>query len=73
MPAGIGDLLSNMAAQSLPPRRRGRRANPRSPDEPKWFWPMAGCRCSFQREMVGARGRPSETSGLELGNARQRA
>jgi len=61
MPAGIGELLSNMAAQSLPPRRRGRRKvidnfRPRSPGGAKWLWPVAGWRCSFQRESVGARG-----------------
>ena len=57
MPAGIGEHLS----ASWPRRRR---ANPRSPGGPKWLWPMACCRCSFQREIVGARGRPGETSGL---------
>jgi hypothetical protein len=57
MPAGIGEHLS----ASWPRRRR---ANPRSPGGPKRLWPMAGCRCGFQREIVGARGRPGETCGL---------
>jgi hypothetical protein len=67
-------LERNVAAQSLPPRRRGRRKvidkfRPRSLGGPKWLWPMAGCRCSFQREIVGARGRPGETCGLDLDSA----
>jgi hypothetical protein len=62
MPAGIGEHLS-----ATWPRRR--RANPRSPDGPNWLWPMTGCRCSFQRKIVGARGRPGETSGLGPVNA----
>ena len=57
MPVGIGEHLSAMWP-------RGRRANPRSPGHPKWLGPSAGDRRGFQRQIVDARGRPGETSGL---------
>lgn len=57
MPVGIGERLSDVAA-------RGRRANPRSPNRPKWLGPNAGYRRGLQRQIVDARGRPGETSGL---------
>jgi hypothetical protein len=43
---------------------RGRRANPRSPGRPKWLGPSAGYRRGLRRQVVDARGRPGETSGL---------
>ena len=57
MPVGIGEHLSEMWP-------RGRRANPRSPGRPNWLGPSAGYRRSLRRQIVDARGRPGETSGL---------
>jgi hypothetical protein len=59
MPVGIGEHLS----ASWPGRRR---ANPRSPDRPKWLGRQTRLRPSLQRKIDHARGRPGETSGLAL-------
>jgi hypothetical protein len=63
MPVGIGERLSDVAA-------RERRANPRSPGRTKWPGPSAGDRRGLRRQIVVARGRPGETSGLGLALSR---